>query len=208
MTIQWYGQGCVKLQVKDLTLVLDPFDPKATGLRLPRTEPVIRLLTMRDKGVPPTPGIHGNVFEVNGPGEYEFRGVTIEGVLSPTTGGGERTLYLVMMDGLSIGHLGPLATTLGDSELETLEGVDLLFVPIGGKSVLSAKQASEVVSAVEPRVVIPMYFALPGLKVALDPLSSFTREVGIKNPEPLPSLRLTPKDLPQDETKFFILSVG
>lgn len=208
MTIQWYGQGCVKLQTKELTIIVDPFDPKATGLRLPRTTPQILLLTKRGAGTPPLPGLREETFTVDGPGEYESRGVTMHGVGAPAPGNGEQTLYLLELEGMRVGHLGPLSSLLTDLQLETLEGVDILFVPVGGKSVLSAKQASEVISRVEPRIVTPIYYAIPGRKIPLDALSVFLREVGVKSTEPTPTLRLTPKDLPQEETRFAFLALS
>jgi L-ascorbate metabolism protein UlaG (beta-lactamase superfamily) len=85
-----------------------------------------------------------------------------------------------------------------------LAGVDILMIPVGGNDSLDAKKAVEVVSQIEPRIVIPMHYAATGIKVALDSVEKFIKELGIK-PREEEKLKISKKDLPQEDMELVIL---
>jgi len=89
--------------------------------------------------------------------------------------------------------------------MEKLEGLDILFIPVGGNAVLDVKQASQVVSQIEPRIVIPMYYRILGVKEKLDSVDSFCKVMGAKSSEKIERLRIQKKDLPQEEMKIIVL---
>jgi L-ascorbate metabolism protein UlaG (beta-lactamase superfamily) len=101
---------------------------------------------------------------------------------------GRNTVYLIEIDDVRICHLGDLGHSLDDSEAEPLTSADVLLVPVGGRSAISATQAAEVVRQLEPRYVVPMHYAIPGLKVQLDPIDRFLKEIGLTAGEPQPKL--------------------
>ena len=107
---------------------------------------------------------------------------------------------------MKICHLGSLDQgELASKELEAIGDVDILMVPIGGKEALDTKEAIKIMSQIEPKIVIPMYYKIPGLKIALDGLDKFLKSLGIKKIESLPKLSIKKKDLPEEEAKIITL---
>src|SRR2546428_12021176 len=128
--------------------------------------------------------VRDGAYEIRGPGEYEVAGVSVIGV--PTfhdadkgATHGRNTVYLIEIDDVRICHLGDLGHKLEDTEAEAIASPDVLLVPVGGRTAISAAQAAEVVRQLEPRYVVPMHYAIPGLKLELDPIDRFLKEMGL-----------------------------
>jgi L-ascorbate metabolism protein UlaG (beta-lactamase superfamily) len=150
-----------------------------------------------------------DAYEIRGPGEYEVAGVSVVGV--PTYHDAEKgakrgrnTVYLIEIDDVRICHLGDLGHRLDDTDAEAISSADVLLVPVGGRTAINAAQAAEVVRQLEPRYVIPMHYAIPGLKVELDPIERFLKEMGVASAEPQPKLSVQ-KSSGEYETKVIIL---
>jgi len=208
MTIEWFGKTCVRIITHDSTVVIDPIGPK-DGLRQPRFSPDLLLLTNPSVD---TSSVSGQPFIIRGPGEYEVKKTFVYGIpvahdeKGKSNDDGPTTLYFIEAEGISLAHLGSLGNQLGNGELERLEGVDILFIPVGGHSVLSAEKASAVISAVEPRIVIPTQYKIPGHKETLDTVNAFAKEMGVKDSETTEKFKISQKDLPQDNMKIVILT--
>ncbi len=206
MYITWQGLTCVRLQTKDCTILVDPFMGNA-GLTAPRL--IADLFLFSDAENPQAVAVQKNKgFVIALPGEYESHGIVIAGVaVSQGTGKDARstTVFTVAVEGIVVGLLGPIGRELDQGELEQLNGIDVLFVPVGGKPSIAAKQAVDLTSQIEPRVVIPYYFRLPGLKMPLDGVEPFAKEMGVKNIAPLEKLRLAKKELPEEDMITYIL---
>lgn len=194
------GLSSFKIQTATATVLLDPHDG-SQGIRPPRAQADLTLIA-RAEGRNRSAGGE-NSFVIDGPGEFEVKGVAVYGIAAAESG---QTFFVIEVEDLRLGHLGDLNRLLQDSELEHLDGVDVLFLPIGGHGVLDSRKAQDIVSEIEPRIVIPMHFKLSGLKASRDPATTFCREFGVKNAEPQEKIRLTKKDLPQEETNVVILS--
>jgi L-ascorbate metabolism protein UlaG (beta-lactamase superfamily) len=226
MTIQWFGQSFFKINTKnsvgeDVVVAIDPFD-KSYGLKVPtKFGADIVLISHEHKDHNNVDAIKGTnlspePFVVSGPGEYEVKGVMIYGIpaFHDDQEGAERgdiTMFLIESEGIWLAHLSDLGQkTLEDSQLEQLRDVDVLMTPVGGTFTINAKEASKIISQVEPRVVIPMHYNLPGLKfksgAKLDGVDKFIKEEGIKSEEIEGKLKINKKDLPQDETSLYILN--
>lgn len=145
-------------------------------------------------------------FTISTAGEYEVKDIFIYGL--PADPGGSNKdglIYLIETEGIHLAHLGKIKSTkLSEKQLERLEGVDILILPVGGSDGLKAEAAAELISELEPRVVIPMNYQLPGLKVKLDSLDSFKKAVG-GNFETIDKYKVSRKDLPEEETNFIII---
>lgn len=212
MDIYWYGQACFKLKGKHATVIIDPFDPDFTGLKLPKDmEADVSIQTHEHKDHSNLKAVTGNPVQITGPGEYEIKGVAVTGVtmFHDATNGSERgknTVYNINIDGLNIYHLGDLGHTPSESQIEEIGAAcDILLIPVGGTYTITSKEATEVVSALEPRIVIPMHYGIAGLKFPLEPVENFLKEMGVESSEPLNKLTITKDKLP-DESKVVILS--
>jgi L-ascorbate metabolism protein UlaG (beta-lactamase superfamily) len=214
MYITWLGQSCFKLQDKvgsdGVILVTDPFADEI-GLKMPRFEADIVTVSHDHSDHNNTGAIRGTPFIINTAGEYETKGVFIEGVEAWHDGQsgaekGKNIIYRIEMEDISITHLGDLGHILDAKQLEKLEGTDILIIPVGGKFTINAAKAVEVISQLEPRIVIPMHYKVPGLKVEVDGLEKFIKELGLK-PRTEEKLRITKKDLPQEDMELVVLSL-
>jgi L-ascorbate metabolism protein UlaG (beta-lactamase superfamily) len=153
--------------------------------------------------------VRDGAYEIRGPGEYEVAGVSVIGV--PTFHDSEKgakhgrnTVYLIEIDDVTICHLGDLGHKLDDTEAEAISSPDVLLVPVGGRTAINAAQAAEVVRQLEPRFVVPMHYAIPGLKLELDPIDRFLKEMGVTASEPQQKLTVQ-RSSGEFETKVVVL---
>lgn len=213
MIITHHGLSCIKMSIKtasgkEHTLIADPFDSKATGVKLSKQKADVVVVSQPDSNA------HNNtdavvpaeeaVFVINEPGEYEVRDIFVQGVVA------EPGVYAYVLEAerVKIGFLGGVsASPISDNVIEAFEDVDILCVPVGGKTVLDAKKAAQVVRQIEPRMVVPMYYAVPGCKEKLDTVEAFKKELGTKHIDELDKLKVTKKDLPQEDMQLVILKV-
>ncbi len=176
--------------------------------RLPRVRADVVTLTRPREGK--TTGLRGQPVLIDGPGEYEVKGIFVTGIAVPPSPNRNRkktktetaTLYLFAFDTLNVCHLGALDRVPSSSQIEELTNIDVLLVPIGGQETLGAAQASEMISLLEPRVVIPMAYSVPDKDAALD---RFLKVTGATPAEPEEILRITRSRLP-DETQVALLA--
>ncbi|HXL35945.1 MAG TPA: MBL fold metallo-hydrolase [Ktedonobacteraceae bacterium] len=209
MEISWLGHSCFHLRGKNVTLITDPFSPQL-GHSLGKISAPIVTISHNHPGHNYALGVGGNPRVVRGPGEYEISDVLITGVASYHDDKhgqnlGRNTIYIIHMDELVICHLGDLGHILQEEQLEEVADADLLLVPIGGQHTINATQAAEVISQVEPHIVIPMHYS-PTIGDAANPLDKFCREMGIEAINPQPKLSITRSALPA-EAQVVILSI-
>jgi len=214
MIITWQGHSCFKIQDKvgpeGVTLVTDPFG-KNIGLKIPNFEADIITISHDHDDHNNREALRGKPFIIDCAGEYDFKGVLIEGIDSyhDEKNGAERgnnIMYRIEIDDISIAHLGDLGQILDNTQLEKLVGTDILLIPVGGKYTLDAKKAVEVISQIEPRIVIPMHYKTKDLKIDLDEIDKFIKELGL-TPTYEEKLKISKKDLPQEDMELVILSI-
>jgi L-ascorbate metabolism protein UlaG (beta-lactamase superfamily) len=209
MEISWLGHSCFHLRGKNVTLITDPFSPQL-GHSLGKVSAPIVTISHNHPGHNYVESIGGNPRIVRGPGEYEISDVLITGVASYHDDKhgqelGRNTIYIIHMDDLVICHLGDLGHVLQEEQLEEVADADVLLVPIGGQHTINAAQAAEVISQVEPHIVIPMHYS-PPTDDAPNSLDKFCREMGIEAINPQPKLTMTRSTLPA-ETQVVVLSI-
>ena len=211
MDIYFYGQACFKLKGKNASVLIDPYKSEFTGLKLPRDLSAdLALSTHNHDDHNNLEAATETVLKITGPGEYEVKGVSVTGVSTfhdeeNGTQRGKNTVYNISIDGLNIVHLGDLGQKLSEEQLDEIGETDILLVPVGGVYTIDAKTASDVVSQLEPKIVIPMHYMLPGLKFELAPLEAFLKELGFESAEPQPKLSITRDKLPE-ELQVVVLS--
>jgi len=212
MIITWMGHSCFKIQDKvgpeGITVVTDPFD-KTVGLKVPNFEADIVTVSHDHYDHNNSSSLRGEPFVIKGAGEYDVKGILVHGVSSQH--GGEKDIeniiYRFEVDGISISHLGDLGHVLDNKQLEVVVGTDILLIPVGGKYTIDAKKAVEVVSQIEPRIVIPMHYKMSGSKITdIDGVDKFVKEMGLK-PTEEEKLKISKKDLPQEDMELVILKV-
>jgi L-ascorbate metabolism protein UlaG (beta-lactamase superfamily) len=207
LDVTWLGHGCFRLRGRGAAVVTDPFPP-SIGLKLSRLEADLVTVSHEHANHNYTQVVR-EAYEIHGPGEYEVAGISVIGV--PTYHDAEKgakrgpnTVYLIEIDDVRICHLGDLGHRLDDSEAEAISSPDVLLVPVGGRSAINAAQAAEVVRQLEPRFVVPMHYAIPGLKLELDPIDRFLKEMGVTASEPQPKLSVQASS-GEYETKVVVL---
>lgn len=214
MIITWQGHSCFKLQDKvgpdGVTVVTDPFN-KEVGLKVPNFEADIVTVSHQHPDHNNVEALRGTPFIIDCAGEYDFKGVLIEGIDSyhDEKEGAERggnIIYRIEIDDISITHLGDLGHTLNDAQIEKLAGTDILLIPVGGIHTLDAKKAVEVISQIEPRIIIPMHYKTKDVKFDLDSVEKFVKEIGL-TPTYEEKLKISKKDLPSEDMELVILSI-
>ena len=211
MEITWYGHSCFRLTERNMaTVVTDPYDYQITGYEPLKLKGDIVTVSHEAPGHNFASGVRGKSHVIMGPGEFEIGGVFITGV--QTNDHGKRpldeprnTLYVFDYDGVTVAHLGDLRRVPSQMEVEALGTVDVALVPVGGGGGLSAAKAAEVVSLIEPGIVIPMHYSTPASQIKLAPLSKFLKEMGLGNVDAQDSLKITHGSVPE-ETRVVVLN--
>jgi len=213
MEITWYGHSCFRLTERNFaSVVTDPFDSKTTGYDPLKLKAEIVTVSHDASGHNNTEAVKGTTHVIDGPGEFEIGGVFITGVQTdgPSSGkkkganGTRNTIYVFDYDGITVAHLGDLQQIPTQAEIEALGTVNVALVPVGGGGGLNAAKAAEVISLLEPNLVIPMHYSTPDAKLTLESLNKFIKEMGLSKQDPQPSLKVSRSGLP-DETHVVVL---
>ena len=206
MEITWYGLSCFRLtERKHATVVADPYNGKL-GLPALKLKADVVTVSHDAQGHNYVTAVSGAQHKLDGPGEYEIGNVFITGIITKSAAhANHNVIFLFDFNGLKVAHLGDLDKVPSQNEIEALEEVNVLMLPVGGGNSLTAAQASELVSMLEPNIVIPMHYKLPGLKLELDELDRFLKEMGVTEPTEESSLKISLSNLPE-ETETVILT--
>ncbi len=215
MTISWYGQSCFRIDTREATLAIDPFS-KDIGLAPPHFKADMVLVTHSHPDHANVGAIPGEPRVIASPGEYEIKGVGIRGIptfhdRSQGKDRGLNTIFRIDLaaEAIVLLHLGDFGeAAMREETIEALGDVDVLFVPVGGTYTIDGETAAKVVHQIEPRLVIPMHYHLPGLKVKLAPVDEFLKAFGARNAERLEKLVIKKKDLPDEETRVVVFKTG
>lgn len=206
MEITWYGLSCFRItERKHATVVTDPY---ASSLGLPPLKLKGDVITVSHdaKGHNQPDGVSGYQHVLSGPGEYEIGNVFITGIATPGEAkSSQNMIYLIDYDGLTVAHLGDMQKVPTQTQIEALEEVSVLLLPVGGGNSLNAAQASELVSMLEPNIVIPMHYHLPDLALELDGVERFLKEMGVTEPKEESMLKISSTNLPE-ETEIILLT--
>jgi L-ascorbate metabolism protein UlaG (beta-lactamase superfamily) len=212
MEIKWKGQSCFEIKTKNNVIITDPYGDIGLGV-LKLKGNIVTISHDHDdhSNKAAVAALSEGVSQViiSDPGEYEVGGVLINGVTIPhdKEEGKDRgfcTAYTITAEEITVCHLGDCGAALTAEQLEALNGVDILFIPIGGTYTLDAEEAVKVVNQIEPRIVIPMHYGLPGLKYDLVGVEKFVKEIGLP-PQELDVLKIQKSGLPAEEMQLIIL---
>lgn len=205
MEITWYGLSCFRLTDRgQTTIITDPYNGKL-GLPPLKTKGDVVTISHNAAGHNDESAVANLQHTLTGPGEYEIGGVFITGIATNRDDNTpENILYLFNYSGITIAHLGDMSKVPTQTQIEALEEVNVLLVPVGGGNSLNAAQAAELVSMLEPNIVIPMHYSIPSLKLELDDVERFLKEMGVTRPDAESSLKVTASNIPE-ETQIVLL---
>jgi len=211
--ITWLGHSCFRLRDRAATVVTDPYG-KDLGLNLVRVRADIVTVSHDADDHNFVKGVKGDFQILTGPGEYEVSSVFVTGLelrgdrkKKDAVSDPRNTVFLFEFDDLTICHLGDLSIVPTQAQVEEALGeVDVLLIPVGGGESLTASQASEVVSLLEPHIVIPMHYQMPEISLELDPVGKFLKEMGLDKVTPQEVLKVSRSGLP-DETQIVLLEL-
>jgi L-ascorbate metabolism protein UlaG (beta-lactamase superfamily) len=204
MDINWYGHSCFRLRGRDVSVVTDPYGPSAGFGALKASATVVTVSHDHPnhnyaKAVPDARKV------VTGPGEYEIGGLMITGVATAPLqlADGSRlknTAYVIQVDEVTVCHLGAISTVLTSDEIDQLKDTDVLLLPVGGHGTITTAQASQIVSQLEPGMIIPMRYSSDSNEIELDAAEAFCKEMGLESPTPQPRISVTKSGLPDEPT--------
>jgi len=213
--IYFAGHSCFQISVsnsKDSSadIVIDPYD-QATLPKLPNLSADILLVTHNHHDHNNIEAIKGQPFLIQGPGEYEIKGVFIRGIPSfhDDKNGqekGQNTIYTIEAEEIRFCHLGDLGQKeLTDEQLDKIGQVDVLMIPVGGGYTISSAEAQKIIGQIEPRLVIPMHYAEPKLKIELDDVSKFLKAMGKPSVASQDKLTIKSSTLPKEGMEIAVL---
>jgi L-ascorbate metabolism protein UlaG (beta-lactamase superfamily) len=214
MEIVWHGHSFFEIKPKEnkeqIRIAIDPFSEEV-GLKVPKVEADILLISHDHYDHNNKNAILGNYFLIENPGEYEIKGVFIKAIKSfhDKSDGkerGENLIFLIDSEDLRVCHLGDLGQKeLNEKQVEEIGSVDVLMIPIGGVYTISQKEAIKILEQLEPKIIIPMHYSLPRLKIKLDSVDKFLKSLGIKSLTPEKKLSIKKENLSSEESKIVLL---
>jgi L-ascorbate metabolism protein UlaG (beta-lactamase superfamily) len=215
--ISWSGQSCFQISVSnskdhEANIVIDPFDEEI-GLKVPNLSSDVLLITHNHHDHNNIKAVKGNPFLISGPGEFEVKGVFVQGINSSHDDKdgkdkGQNTIYTIEAEDMRFCHLGDLGQKeLTDEQLEKIGAIDVLMIPVGGTYTISSVEAMKIVSQIEPRIVIPMHYEIPKLKIQLDSVEKFLKAMGKNGASVVPQEKFLAKEstLPKEGTEVVVL---
>jgi hypothetical protein len=198
MQIQYYGLSAFRLSLKpagratDEVLVYLNGLEERYGLRAVYGTADVLLNSKKINKEIDSSQYKGDPVIFDCPGEYSVKGVNIVSIASNDK---NNSMYLIEAEDIKIAHLGLIKEPLNENQYEAIDGVDILCIPIGGHSVIDAKQATNIIRKIEPSIVLPMYYKIKNAKVELDEMKKFCDEIGVCDVEQTQKLTIKKKDL-------------
>lgn len=208
MEIIWLGHSCFRLRGREGAVVTDPL-PRKSGTAASRLTAEVVTVSHQHPGHNQVSAVSGQPRVISGPGEYEVAGITIVGIgtyhdAERGKKRGKNTAYVVELDDVVVCHLGDLGHVPTGEQLSQMRNVDVLLVPVGGDVTIDAAQAVEVISLIEPKIVIPMHYRVGEVDQTLDSIDRFLREMGMAGAEAQPRATITKSTLP-DSAQVLVL---
>lgn len=217
MNIQYYGHSCFKITTKpagrateDVVIFIDPFD-KAIGLRPPQGQADVIFVSHNHFDHNNVSALKGEPVIIDTPGEYSVKGINAFGIDTfhdEKLGSirGKNTVFVIDSEDMRLCHLGDLGSNLDSKQLEEINGVDVLFVPVGGNYTIDGKKAVEIIRQIEPAIVIPMHYKLKGTTADIDDEKKFCNVMGNCPREKVAKLNIKKKDLEGKSLEVILMS--
>ena len=203
MEIIWLGHACFRLRSQETVVITDPF-PNTIGLDFANRPASVVTISHTNANHSNSQEVSGNPRIFSAPGEYEYSGISVKGAMTPLEDPNNReernVAYTVTIEGIHICHLGVLNTPLTTKLVDELGPVDVLLVPVGGHGLLELNLIQQIMQDLDPKIVIPMQYNIPGLTLELDPVDAFLALQSSGGTPVQPRLSVTTTNLPASMT--------
>lgn len=218
MNIQYYGHSCFKITTRpagrgqeEVTIFIDPFD-KSIGLRPPQGQADLVLVTHDHHDHNNVSALKGEPRLIDIPGEYSVSGINIIGMKSFHDGkeGEERgfnTFFILESEDIRVCHLGDIGCDLDQKQLDTINGVDIMMVPIGGKFTIDGEKAADMMKKIEPKVIIPIHYKIPGSTMDVADEKKFCAEMGNCPREKVSKFNIRKKDIEEKNMEVVLMGI-
>ncbi|MBI4212793.1 MAG: MBL fold metallo-hydrolase [Chloroflexi bacterium] len=203
MEITWLGHSCFRLRGRNVSVLTDPYS-SSCGYTLGRVSADVVTISNSHPHHNAANQVGGSPVILDGPGEYEVKGVVTTGFRTDVPKRDMRALrntaFIFEVDDVTVCHLGDVNNLLTAEQIELSKEVNVLLVPVGGHCTIAPAQAAEVIAQIEPKVIIPMHYATESSKVDLESVDHFLREMGLTEIEAHQKITVTVSSLPVEPT--------
>lgn len=198
MTLTWQGNSFLKIQTKEILVFINPVEQNLGRFKFD---------ILLDSHFKDYPNLKSEIFLINSPGEYDVKNIFIRGILVKNSDKENIVIYTIDVDDIKFCYLADLNNSkLLDEQLDLIGSSDVLILPVGGKSVLDAKAAYNLVNEIEPKIAIPIYYKIPKISPNLNSLEDFLKFFSKKNIKEVgDKLILKKKDIPEEGPNLIIL---
>ena len=217
MDITWLGHAAVRVRTRTAAVVMEPA-ARSEGVEMGRPAAAIVTVSHDHPAHNHAAGVRGDPVVLRRPGEYEIQGVQLLGVatrLGPAPGDDaapreaevRNVVFVLEAEQLRLAHLGGMGTPPTHQEMEQLGDVDVLVLPVGGESALTASASARMTRELDPRVVIPVCYAAGGQARSAE-LSAYLTALGIEAEEPVSRLSIQRRGLGETTRVLLLESRG
>ena len=201
MDLAFLGHASFRLHADGMVVITDPY-PDGLGLRTENRPAAVVTVSNTHPNHSAAAAVSGEPRVFSTPGEYEFNGIVVRGVMTPLPAGTpheqRNVAFTIEMDGVNICHLGDLALPLTTKQIDELKPVDVVLAPAGGHCTVSLDQALQTIQDLDPKIVIPMHFSHGQEGVSLEGPEGFLRRLGQDELQPQSRLVVSTGNLPSD----------
>jgi len=201
MDITWLGHSCFRLHDADMVVVTDPY-PTSVGLRIDNRPASVVTVSNAHPNHNNAESIEGDPKVFSNPGEYEYNGVTVRGVMTPLADGQpqeERNVaFSIEIGAINVCHLGDISLPMTTRMIDELKPVDVVLVPTGGHCTIDMDQVYQTLQDLDAKIVIPMHYKTEGINVDVDSIDNFVRRMGLDEIQAQPRLVVTSTNLGTD----------
>ncbi|MEX0919653.1 MAG: MBL fold metallo-hydrolase [Candidatus Saccharimonadales bacterium] len=206
MEITYYGANCIKIASKEVTILIDP----VTGEYGPNPKVKADVLLYSQ---PTKKDIASKIdFLIDSPGEYEIKSVMIDAIAArlhtqKQEEAPKGVIYNISHKDIRILVPGNIHPNIADDQLDRIDGIDALVVPVGGRGLTMDKEAAaDFIRQFDPSLVIPIHYDDGKTKYPMpqDKVDSFLQEVGAIDASHEKSIKISTRDVSED-VKFVVL---
>jgi L-ascorbate metabolism protein UlaG (beta-lactamase superfamily) len=183
MRITWYGHAAFLIETGGLRVILDPYRSPDSGGYEPIDEPADLVIVSHEND-----RYHSHLGQIKKPfevvkalelppGGETVCGLHVEAVHVFETPErlpeDEVTIVHFRAEGMHVVFLGDLGHPLTEAELAPLRGAELVLAAAGGPPTIDFPDIPPLLTAIGPRLILPMHYKTPRINLNIQPLERF-----------------------------------